>query len=233
MKNPPRDNLAPDSQGWRRWVNDGILDLNTRLNVISNNVTNLGKALGGSLRQLGNQIETLSDQQSVQEGLIETLGEQQSVQEGLIETLGEQQGQIETIVAGLPITETLYTFTTGWQAGNGEQTKVTLNPSWPAGKNNATISINFQGAYQGDYQVPNSDRAAFRARIRNGSWRSPFAVESRHNMDYVTFIGFGAIFVTRGAFPNLFIDGLSVAGPTLAPADPSNRYDLSATIVWS
>lgn len=219
MKNPPRDNLAPDSQGWRRWVNDGILDLNTRLNVLSNNVTNLGKALGGSLRQLGNQVETLNDQQSVQEGLIETLS--------------EQQVQIENVVSELPITETLYTFTTGWQAGNGEQTKVTLNPSWPAGKNNATISINFQGEYQGDYQVPRSDKPGFRVRIRNGTWRSPSAVTNQHNMDYETFIGFGAIFVTRDAFPNLFIDGLTNAGPTLAPADPSNRYDLSATIVWS
>lgn len=61
MKNPPRDNLAPDSQGWRRWVNDGILDLNTRLGVLTNNVTNLGKALNGSLRVLGDQLRQVQE----------------------------------------------------------------------------------------------------------------------------------------------------------------------------
>lgn len=61
MKNPPRDNLAPDSQGWRRWVNDGILDLNTRLSVLSNNVTNLGKALGGNLRVMGDQLRQVQE----------------------------------------------------------------------------------------------------------------------------------------------------------------------------
>lgn len=207
---PPARNLPPDSERWGRYVEDSLSGLSQETTETSQSTTNNLRGLNATLTQATEQLNMLN---------------------AAVQVLNQNVIDTANLANSIPVSTVQTAAVSGFQAGNGLQTRLQTSFTVPAGKTRCSILASYEGFFVSDFSVPNSERAAFRIAV-SGGYNGPWGSFLPDNMDTYWLAGNGGVQLS-GVSGTVTVSVQSNAGPTLAPAYPDNRLDLFVLAVFS